>query len=879
VGHRRPVQGARPGASECLRLALLATAVPLIAGCPQQPPPTPPEGPFSYVIDQSIEPMQDTILGPAGESPVVARVGADGRQYDYVGDQVVLLPTSDAQLAAFLARHDGTVVSDYQEDDAERTVVVRLDPSGFPLDRLVEDAERAGIGGEHRFSSQDAVRLMALVLRERAAGLKVTSDGLHAPLQSVLLSTADRGAFNALAHAAFTGPAGARLADAWQYLAGHRVAGPLRRVNVAIVDGGFWVDAAGASVPDPANGQSDLPANPVQRDFVNGGAAISGMNAARCSGGSVCPWHGHGSASVATGTLGNGAYRAGTGGMVADAVLLNVNLSSSQVKAAVDAARGLGADVMNMSFGGPCDFWCDLEREIAGYYNAFERAANAGIFMVASAGNSGQNATDENYLPCALPETFCVGALGSIDAGKNHVYDTNAREYSNYGSVVDLFAPTEIPAWYGTGATPDLGSFGGTSASAPYVSGVVAMMLSVAPDLTPGQVRQLLLDTARTDSTDPKVGRYLDAYAAVRAAAESRQPPDRFEPNDSAALATNVSAGTQDDLTIGAANDADFYRLAIAGPSTVTVGLVYPTNIGKMSMPPFGMEGTQTCGFFEQNSYVHGVNALDASYRLSTGSFVFSATSPGNPLPYRLNLATSGVAIAADAYEPNDTFGAARTVPSGYVNATLHSASDVDFYYVFSNGNFSTMVLTMSSRARIEDSDVPLTLTLYDGAGNVVATSTSSADCATQAVLTLPSGFQHVSVSGAGPAAYRVFLGSHGTQHPLIDIEELIYLELHPNVPVEMVVRRPEEWVVFQHVSDFAPQLVELLGQGLHMSVYDEAGETLLGEGVTHQDGLGETLDLSGAAAQPYYLLRLSRTVEAVGDKLPTLPATLMASD
>ena len=41
------------------------------------------------------------------------------------------------------------------------------------------------------------------------------------------------------------------------------------------------------------------------------------------------------------------------------------------------------------------------------------------------------------------------------------------------------------------------GIFTGTSAAAPQVAGIVALMLSVAPELSPAEVRHLLSDTAR----------------------------------------------------------------------------------------------------------------------------------------------------------------------------------------------------------------------------------------------------------------------------------------------------------------------------------------------------------------------------------------------
>ncbi len=856
--------------------ALLLLVV-VLAACVREDPP--PAEPFSYLIDPSIQPNQPTILGPGGERPVVALQDDQGRQYDFIGNEVVVVPASQSQLDQFLARRSGVVVADRQEEGAERTVVVRLDPTGFPLDRLVEDAERARVPGEHRFSSEDAARFMALVLRERATGLRVASDGLHLPAQAVMLTALDANSRDAIVQDHFDGPvSGGNVTQAWQYLAGLRLDGPLPRVPVAIIDGGFHLDAVGGSIPD-ASGNSDLPAQPLQWDFVNDSAVITGSNAARCTGGAACPWHGHGAASVATATLGNGAYAAGTGGMVADAILLNVDLSASQVKAALDRARGLGARVINMSFGGSCGTWCSLDRDIAGYYNAFERAFDADILLIASAGNNNENVVSEDIQPCTIDGVLCVGALGSEDENGFHVWDNRRWSDSNHGSGVGIYAPSTIWAWYGDGVTPDLAWFGATSSAAPFVAGVAAMVRSANPGLNRGDVFNLLLGTARTDS--PDVPRYLDAYAAVRAATNSQLPLDRFEPDNSAGQATTLVTGSHNDLSMGTVNDADFFRTVITAPTVVDVRLTYPDRIGRMGLPPFGREATQTCGLVEQRSYTRTADSLVASYRVPSGNFVFAATSPGAPLPYNLELDISSLAIAPDAYEPNNSLATSRNVgDGGYIAATLHSASDEDYYRVYSQGSFSTMVLSMYSRVIVESSDVPLTVRVYDNADNLIGTAQADANCSQRIALDLPQGFNKVRVSGPGPGAYRLFLGSYAEQHPLIDMEVLFYLLLHPNVPIEIVVREPEAWYLLNNVSDFAFGGLRLEGSGLHLSLFDEAGEQLLGEGVPQTGFEGEILTVVGLSVENNHLLRVSRTAEVlVGGELPLIPALLTSLD
>lgn len=76
---------------------------------------------------------------------------------------------------------------------------------------------------------------------------------------------------------------------------------------------------------------------------------------------------------------------------------------------------------VNMSLGG-------------GYSAALNQAAQTmvsrGIFLAAAAGNNNANAA--NFSPASAPSACTVGATDSRDARSS---------FSNYGSVVDIFAP------------------------------------------------------------------------------------------------------------------------------------------------------------------------------------------------------------------------------------------------------------------------------------------------------------------------------------------------------------------------------------------------------------------------------------------------------
>ncbi len=146
------------------------------------------------------------------------------------------------------------------------------------------------------------------------------------------------------------------------------------------------------------------------------------------------------------------------------------------------------AHVINLSLGdpGPCPQF--LQDSIDA---AFARGITRAI--VASAGNQGSAAS---HFPSACNGVLAIGAS---------TFGGNRAGYSNYGERVDLMAPGgngtagsayNFLALVNLGATVPEGDGtqyrAGTSFSAPLVSGVVSLMLSVAPDLTPAQVRDAL---------------------------------------------------------------------------------------------------------------------------------------------------------------------------------------------------------------------------------------------------------------------------------------------------------------------------------------------------------------------------------------------------
>ncbi len=117
----------------------------------------------------------------------------------------------------------------------------------------------------------------------------------------------------------------------------------------------------------------------------------------------------------------------------------------------------------------------------------------AGILPVFSAGNYGPNASTDAS-PGNYPEAFAVGAINNLG-----VIDTaSSRGPSACGETTTTYPELVAPGV--NIRTTDLQGFytlaSGTSLAAPHVSGALALLLSVEPNLGPDQLQTVLLNTA-----------------------------------------------------------------------------------------------------------------------------------------------------------------------------------------------------------------------------------------------------------------------------------------------------------------------------------------------------------------------------------------------
>ena len=163
-------------------------------------------------------------------------------------------------------------------------------------------------------------------------------------------------------------------------------------------------------------------------------------------------------------------------------------------------------DIVNNSWGYSTPFQVNFNTSDS-FWESFEGAIlNAGTgrdglgtILVKSAGNNRATGNDSNYDNFANHRQ--VIAVGAVD------HNGMVTHYSNPGANLLVVAPsatfgvglttTDISGAAGNNSGDYLSSFGGTSAAAPLISGVVALMLEANPDLGWRDVQEILAMSAR----------------------------------------------------------------------------------------------------------------------------------------------------------------------------------------------------------------------------------------------------------------------------------------------------------------------------------------------------------------------------------------------
>ncbi|MGW5180041.1 S8 family serine peptidase [Streptomyces sp. NPDC004082] len=301
----------------------------------------------------------------------------------------------------------------------------------------------------------------------------------------------------------FEATAGMNVPGAWSTSTGSGV-------TVAVIDTGYVTHSDLAAnivagydfISDPAvsvdgDGRDADPADPG--DWYATDACGAGTGAGNSS------WHGTHVAGTIAAVTGNGKGVAGIaygakisplrvlgkcGGYDSD-IIDAITWASGGTVAGVPANTNV-AKVVNMSLGGAGA--CTSATQ-----SAITAAVNRGTTVVVAAGN--ENSNTSGFSPSSCGNVVNVAATNR----------TGSRaSYSNYGTLVDISAPggqtstgtaggilSTLNSGTKTPGTESYAYYQGTSMATPHIAGLVALMKSANPSLTPAQIESALKANAR----------------------------------------------------------------------------------------------------------------------------------------------------------------------------------------------------------------------------------------------------------------------------------------------------------------------------------------------------------------------------------------------
>ncbi len=283
--------------------------------------------------------------------------------------------------------------------------------------------------------------------------------------------------------------------EAWEFTRGEKCV-------LAIIDDGIDLDHPDFDAPDkivaPRDfGQGDFNPEPVSFED-NHGTACAGVALAEENG-------------------------LGIVGLAPKCRLMPIRMAGLSDNSVVNYFRHAmenGADIISCSWSAK-PWYFPLSLKMAGIIHkaATKGRDGKGCVILFAAGNQnrpleGEKDGQPSHQGFALhPDVIAVAASNSLD---------RRSSYSNFGPEITICASSSGSPGRSIVTTDRLGvsgysigdytlHFGGTSSATPLAAGLVALILSVNPELTASQVKQIMMETA--DKIDEQNGEYVDGHS------------------------------------------------------------------------------------------------------------------------------------------------------------------------------------------------------------------------------------------------------------------------------------------------------------------------------------------------------------------------------
>lgn len=154
-----------------------------------------------------------------------------------------------------------------------------------------------------------------------------------------------------------------------------------------------------------------------------------------------------------------------------------------------------------------CSFLFNEAKKSNAMIDVVDYATSQGVIVVCAAGNESKELGEYDY-PATLENTVTVGSVLSTK---------KIATSSNFGEVVDIYSfGVRVNSYDSNGVSV---TYSGTSAASPMICSISALIVTVKPNITVGEIKELLSETGFTTNEENQSDKdriIADAYGCVK---------------------------------------------------------------------------------------------------------------------------------------------------------------------------------------------------------------------------------------------------------------------------------------------------------------------------------------------------------------------------